>query len=96
MSPLYTGDVFHRNDSEIEIAINKQMKVISKRKKTHKHNTEGGDEIWRVAESLWPSIATIGAAETDQSEMSSRAIHQSRQGLSSKVKYKRYTNTKMR
>ena len=67
---------------------------IYEKRKTHRHNTEGGDEIWRVAESLWPSIATIGAAETDQSEMSSRAIHQSRQGLSSKVKYKRYTNTK--
>ena len=69
---------------------------IYEKRKTHKHNTEGGDEIWRVAESLSASIATIGAAETDQSEMSSPAIHQSRHGLSSKVKYKRYINTKMR
>ena len=39
MSPLYIGDVFNQNDAEIKIAINKQMKVIFKRKEKHTNTT---------------------------------------------------------
>ena len=39
MSPLYIGDVFHRDDSEIEIVIKKQMRVIFTRKEKHTNTT---------------------------------------------------------
>ena len=39
MSPLYIGYVFNRNDAEIKIAINKQMKVIFTRKEKYTNTT---------------------------------------------------------